>query len=173
MVVSRVINAPVLVLNQNYQPLNVCNVKRAFVLLARGKAELLVNGRGNISTVSSSFTIPSVIRLIYAVKRPLMKRRLSRRAIFYRDNFMCQYCGKSTKTLTLDHIIPRSRSGPHIWENVVSACIPCNHKKAGLTPKEANMKLLREPKAPRPSPYYPFQHRQIMEEWKQFMPWVE
>lgn len=143
------------------------------MLLARGKAELLINGLGHVRTITTAFPMPSVIRLIYMVKRPLMKRRLSRRAVFYRDNFLCQYCGKAMKTLTLDHIMPRSRGGPHIWENVVSACIPCNHKKAGLTPKEAKMKLLSVPKAPRPSPYYPFQQRQILDEWKQFMPWVD
>ena len=164
---------PVLVLNQNYQPLNVCNVKRAFVLIARGKAELTVNGRGYIRSVSESFALPSVIRLQHMVRRPIVQRRLSRRAVFHRDKATCQYCGKQTRSLTLDHIVPRSRGGPHVWENVVSACIPCNHRKAGATPREANMKLLRMPGAPRPDPYYMFHHRTIMEEWRQFIPWVD
>lgn len=165
-------NSPVLVLNQNYQPLNICNARRAIVLIGRGKAEFLVDGRGDIRTISRTFPIPSVIRLVYAVKRPLMRRRLSRRAVFYRDGFTCQYCGKVTKGLTLDHIIPRSTGGPHVWQNVVSACIPCNHRKAGLTPSEAGMRLLKEPGAPHPNPYYLFQHRPILEEWRQFIPWV-
>ncbi len=167
------INSPVLVLNQNYQPLNVCNVRRAVVLLGRGKAEIIINGRGHIRTISLLVQIPSVIRLVYMVKRPLVRRRLSRRAIFYRDGFRCQYCGKESKDMTLDHIMPRSRGGPHVWENVVSACIPCNHRKAGLTPKEANMRMLKKPTAPRPNPYYMFHHRSILEEWRQFMPWME
>ena len=167
------INSPVLVLNQNYQPLNVCNVRRAVVLLGRGKAELLINGRGHIRTISQLIPVPSVIRLGYMVKRPLVRRRLSRRAIFYRDGFRCQYCGNESKSLTLDHIMPRSRGGPHVWENVVSACIPCNHRKAGLTPVEANMRMLKEPTAPRPNPYYMFHHRSILDEWRQFMPWME
>ena len=167
------INSPVLVLNQNYQPLNVCNARRAIVLMGHGKAELLINGRGFVRTVSLRFPIPSVIRLIYMVKRPLVRRRLSRRAVFYRDGFKCQYCGKEAKELTLDHIIPRSRGGRHVWENVVSACIPCNHGKAGSTPKEASMKLLKEPKTPRPNPYYMFHHRSILDEWRQFMPWLD
>lgn len=166
-------NSPVLVLNQNYQPLNICNARRAIVLLGRGKAELLVNGRGDVRTISRTFPIPSVIRLVYIVKRPLMRRRLSRRAVFYRDGFTCQYCGKATRSLTLDHIIPRSRGGPHVWQNVVSACIPCNHRKAGLTPPEAGMRLLREPRPPHPNPYYLFHHRPILEEWRQFIPWLE
>ncbi len=165
--------SPVLVLNQNYQPLNICNARRAISLLGRGKAELLENGRGSIRSISQTFPIPSVIRLIYMVKRPLMRRRLSRKAIFYRDGFSCQYCGKATKDLTLDHIVPRSKHGPHVWENVVSACIPCNHRKAGLAPAEANMRLLKEPTAPRPNPYYLFHHRNILDEWRPFMPWLD
>ena len=168
------INSPVLVLNQNYQPLNVCNARRAFVLLGRGKAELLETGRGYVRTVSQRIPVPSVIRLIYMVKRPLVRRRLSRRAIFYRDGFKCQYCGKeSNKDLTLDHVMPRSKGGPHEWENVVSACIPCNHRKAGYTLREAKMKLIVEPKAPRPNPYYLFHHRSILDEWRPFMPWLD
>lgn len=166
------INAPVLVLNQNYQPLNVCNARRALVLVDLGKAELMENGRGTIRSISQTFAVPSVIRLYYMVKRPLMQRRLSRRSIFYRDRFTCQYCGNETKSLTLDHIVPRSKNGPHVWENVVSACIPCNHRKAGRTPREAGMRLSAEPKSPRPDPYALFHHRTILEEWRQFIPWA-
>ena len=165
--------SPVLVLNQNYQPLNVCNGRRAVLLLFRGKAELLANGRGEVRSVSGAVPYPSVIRLVYMVKRPLMRRRLSRRAVFYRDGFTCQYCGVESGDLTLDHIFPRSRGGTHVWENIVSCCIPCNHKKAGLTLREANMRLKSKPTAPRPNPYYLFHHRTIMEEWRPFMPWLE
>ena len=143
------------------------------MLLDRGKAESLMNGRGHVRSISQLFPIPSVIRLIYMVKRPLMRRRLSRQAVFYRDGFTCQYCGKSSRQLTLEHIMPRSRGGAHVWENVVSACIPCNHSKAGATPSEAQMRLLRKPSAPLPNPYYIFHHRPIRDEWRQFIPWLE
>ena len=165
------IHSPVLVLNQNYQPLNVCNVRRALVLVGRGKAELVINGRGYIQSVSDLFPAPSVIRLIYMVKRPVMRRRLSRQAVFYRDGSACQYCGKKMRQLTLDHIVPRWRKGPHSWDNVVSACITCNHRKAGRTPHEARMKLLKQPGIPKPNPYYMFHQRQILDEWKPFIPW--
>ena len=165
-------NAPVLVLNQNYQPLNVCNARRALVLIGLGKAELMENGRGDIHSISQTFPVPSIIRLIRMVKRPLMKRRLSRRAVFFRDDFTCQYCGTQTRVLTLDHIMPRSRGGAHVWENVVGACIPCNHRKAGATPTEARMRLLCVPRPPRPDPYSLFHHRTILEEWRQFIPWL-
>lgn len=166
------VSAPVLVLNQNYEPLNVCNVRRAVVLLGRGKAELLINGRGEVRTPRLVFPAPSVIRLVYLVRRPVFQRRLSRREVFARDGYTCQYCGRERRELTLDHVIPRFRGGDHAWENVVTACIPCNHRKAGRTPKEAGMALLREPRAPRPNPYHLFQRRTLQEEWLQFMPWA-
>ena len=164
---------PVLVLNQNYQPLNVCNVKRAIGLLSRGKAELMENGRGQIRSISASIVIPSVIRIQHMVKRPLTKHRLSRRAVFHRDKFICQYCNKRSRSLTLDHILPRSQGGLHVWENVVSACIECNHRKAGLTPTQANMWLSKKAALPRPDPYYMFHHRTILDEWRQFIPWLD
>ena len=137
-----------------------------------GKAELLLDGRGELRTPRTTIPIPSVIRLAYMVKRPFMKRRMARREVFIRDHFMCMYCGKQTKDLTIDHVIPRQRNGPHTWENVVSACIPCNHRKAAQSPAEAGMRLIREPRAPRANPYGLFQHRAVLEEWKPFLPWA-
>lgn len=166
------VNEPVLVLNQNYEPLNVCNVRRAMVMLDRGKAELLVNGRGELHTSRMVLVTPSVIRLIYMVRRPVLQRRLSRREVFARDAYTCLYCGRESRALTLDHVIPRVRGGAHSWENVVAACIPCNHRKAGRTPKEAGMALLREPRAPRPNPYYLFHRRPLQKEWLEFIPWA-
>ena len=170
--VNGAINAAVLVLNQNYEPLNVCNARRAVVLLDVGKAELLVNGRGMIHTTHVLFPAPSVIRLMYLIRRPLFQRRLSRREVFIRDRYACQYCGRESHTLTLDHIIPRYKGGLHSWENVVSACVPCNHRKAARTPIEADMRLLHEARAPRPNPYYLFHTHFLEEEWLQFMPWA-
>jgi 5-methylcytosine-specific restriction endonuclease McrA len=166
------LSSPVLVLNLNYEPINVCDVRRAVVLLGKGKAELLENGRGEIHTPTFTLTIPSVIRLAYLVKRPFSGRKLSRREVLLRDRYTCQYCGRQTKELTLDHVIPRKQGGRHTWENVVSACIPCNRKKAGRTPYEAGMRLLRQPRAPYPNPYSILQNRQIMEEWRKFIPWA-
>ena len=125
------INLPVLVLNQTYEPLNICRVRRAIVLLYRGKAEMLENGSGFIQSVSYTFPVPSVIRLAYWIKRPRPQPKLTRLEIFHRDRYTCQYCGKETRQLTLDHVIPRHQGGEHNWENVVSACVPCNRRKAG------------------------------------------
>src|SRR5438093_12892323 len=99
------VSAAVLVLNQNYEPLNVCNEKRAIVLIDRGKAEVLEHGHGHIRTPSQSYQRPSVIRLVYLIKRPRPKARLTRREIFLRDHYTCQYCGLRGKHLTLDHVI--------------------------------------------------------------------
>ena len=165
------LNSSVLVLNLDYQPLNVCNVKRAVILLGKEKAELLENGRGEIHTRTLAIPIPSVIRLVYLVKRPFAQRKLSKKEIFLRDRHTCQYCGNRTKDLTIDHVVPRRQEGDHTWENVVSACIPCNRKKAGHTPAEAGMNLFRLPKAPYPSPYYVLHNRTILDEWRKFIPW--
>ncbi|MBI2865158.1 MAG: HNH endonuclease [Chloroflexi bacterium] len=164
-------NLPVLVLNQNYEPLNVCNVRRAFVLLDRGKAEVLEHGNGAVHTPSRRLPLPSVIRLVYMIKRPRPQVRLTRREVFVRDNFTCQYCGAKTRDLTLDHVVPRHRGGKHTWDNLVSACKNCNHRKGSRTPEEARMGLLRQPQRPRPSSYYVFyQHLQHQDEWQKFIP---
>ena len=165
------LSAAVLVLNLNYEPINVCNARRAVVLLGKGKAELLENGRGAIHTPSITMTVPSIIRLVYLVKRPFAQRKLSKKEIFLRDRHTCQYCGQQTRELTLDHVTPRRQKGGHSWENIVSACIPCNRSKAGRTPAEASMNLLRRPRAPYPSPYYVLYNRTILDEWRKFIPW--
>ncbi|MEW6141957.1 MAG: HNH endonuclease [Chloroflexota bacterium] len=166
------VNAPVLVLNQNYEPLNICRVRRAVVLLYYGKAELLENGRGELYSVSTSVPIPSVIRLVYMVRRPRHTRRLTKYEVLERDHYTCQYCGKRVRQLTIDHVVPRRLGGEHVWENVVTACTTCNCRKAGRTPAEARMKLLSEPRAPHddgsiPVPYhYLRQHT----EWGKYLP---
>ncbi len=161
----------VLLLNQNYEPLNVCRLRRAIVLLGKGKAEMVENGMGYIHTSTQLFEIPSVIRLMYMVRRPLPMRRLTRRELLLRDRYQCQYCGAEARELTLDHVIPRVRGGQHLWENMVTACMACNHRKAGRTPQEAGMRLRSQPKPPSASPYYPFlPYLERREEWRKFVP---
>jgi 5-methylcytosine-specific restriction endonuclease McrA len=166
------INLPVLVLNNNYEPLNICRVRRAVVLLDRGKAEMLENGSGFIHSANQNFQIPSVIRLAYAVKRPHPQRKLTRLEVFNRDQHACQYCGKETRQLTLDHVIPRYRGGEHSWENVVSACVACNRRKAGRTPREAGMRLIHQPSPPHDgTPFYiPYQYLQTQKDWQKYLP---
>ena len=150
------INAPVLVLNQNYEPLNVCDIRRAFRLLGAAKAELLARNHQVIHTPTIEIPAPSVIRLQHHVKRPQPRVKLSRREVFSRDRHTCQYCGKVSRDLTIDHVTPKHRGGRHEWENLVAACRPCNHRKGGKTVAEARMALLREPRAPRADVRYLF-----------------
>jgi 5-methylcytosine-specific restriction endonuclease McrA len=165
------INSPVLVLNQNYEPINVARVRRAVVLVMLGKAETLENGSGVICTATETVHIPSVIRLLNLVKRPRHEKRLTRREVFRRDQQTCQYCGKETKSLTLDHVVPRHRGGKHVWDNVVSACFQCNNRKAGRTPPEAGMNLIKKPSAPYSSGYYvSIEYMQRHDGWKKFLP---
>jgi 5-methylcytosine-specific restriction endonuclease McrA len=165
------VNNPVLVLNQNYEPLNICHVRRAVVLLYQDKVEMLENGSGFIHTASQTFPLPSVVRLGYMVKRPRPKRKLTRLEVFNRDQYSCQYCGKETRQLTIDHIIPRSQGGKHTWKNVVSACMCCNHHKAGKTPKQAGMRLIHKLSQPRGNTsFIPHHYRQIRTEWQKYLP---
>jgi len=166
------INYPVLVLNQSYEPLTVCRARRAVVLIFQGKAEMLENGVGFIHSISETVPLPSVIRLARLIKRPYRERKLTRFEIFNRDNYTCQYCGQQTRQLTLDHVIPRYRGGQHTWENVVSACVSCNRRKAGRTPREANMKLIRLPSPPRGRPFFsiPYHYTQTQSEWQKYLP---
>ena len=168
---DRVLASPVLVLNLNYVPINVSTVRRAIILLSKGKAELLENHRGEVRTVSAVVVAPSIIRLVYLVKRPFAPRKLSKKEIFLRDQYTCQYCGNKTQELTLDHVVPRRQKGAHTWENVVAACSRCNLRKAGRTPEEANMRLKTEPRVPQPNPYRILQNRAILDEWRPYLPW--
>lgn len=163
-------NEPVLVLNANYEPLNICSTKRAVGMMMAGKAEMLVNGRGVIKTASSAFPRPSIVRLSYMVHRPRPRVKLTKKEIFRRDRYMCQYCGERPAVLTIDHVLPRHRGGAHSWENLVTACPACNRRKGGRTPEEAIMPLRTEPREPSPSAEYLFgrllDHRT---EWAQYV----
>jgi 5-methylcytosine-specific restriction endonuclease McrA len=143
----------VLVLNADYEPLNVCDVRRAFRLLFGEKAEVLEYDHLEIRTPRTTFRAPSVIRLQYRIRRPRPRVKLSRREILSRDGHTCQYCGHRGSDLTVDHVVPRHRGGQHTWENLVTACRACNHRKGGHVPEEAHMRLVRPPAEPRSDVY--------------------
>jgi 5-methylcytosine-specific restriction endonuclease McrA len=167
------VNTTVLVLNQNYEPLNVCNVRRAIIMVFDGKAEVLEEYPLIMRSTSRVFPFPSVIRMTYLIRRPRPRVKLTRREIFIRDGFTCQYCGRKSHDLTIDHVIPRSRGGGHSWENLVSACKSCNHRKGGKSLQQARMKLRSDPKEPRASMYYTIERRldsSVTDSWWKFLP---
>lgn len=147
---------PVLVLNANFEPIHVCSTRRAIGLLLSGKADMILNGRGHIRTVSQLLPRPSVIRLETQIHRPRPRVKLSRREIFRRDNYTCQYCGRRDVALTVDHVVPRHLGGLPAWSNLVAACSNCNHHKGGRRLEEAHMKLLHPPHEPPANAAYIF-----------------
>jgi len=147
---------PVLVLNANYEPLNVCTIRRAMGLIFSDKASMLLNGRGEIHTSRNIFPAPSVIRLDRMIKRPRPNVKLNKQEVFRRDSYTCQYCGRTEADLTLDHVIPRRLGGTHSWENLVAACRVCNHRKGGRMLDSAGMHLTKRPEAPAASAQYIF-----------------
>ena len=135
-------------LNASYEPLCVVPVRRAVVLVLKEKAEVVHSTGSEWHSERVAFPVPSVIRLTYFVKVPFRARAaLNRRAVFARDGGRCQYCGAAAENI--DHVIPRSRGGQHVWENVVAACRPCNTRKEDRSVHEAGLVLRRRPTAPK------------------------
>ncbi len=146
-------NQEVLVLNSDYEPLNVCNLRRAIVMLYLGKADVLHTDDEMARTADGRFVVPSVVKLRSHVRRPLPELKLSRRTVFARDNYLCQYCGATSKDLTIDHVIPKRAGGAASWENLVTCCRKCNMKKSDKLAHQVGMKLARPPRRPRYVPY--------------------
>jgi 5-methylcytosine-specific restriction endonuclease McrA len=149
-------NEQVLVLNQNYEPLNVCSWRRAVTLVYRGKAIAIEHDGRLLHSQTRAVPLPSVVRLAEQIRRPVPRVKMSRASIMARDDYRCQYCGKRSQKLTVDHVIPRHKGGRHAWENVVACCLDCNNRKGNRTPREAGVTLLRVPKRPRFIPYLSF-----------------
>jgi 5-methylcytosine-specific restriction endonuclease McrA len=136
----------VLVLNASYEPLNITSWRRAMVMLLKGKAEGLEHDRAQ--PIRPDLLLPTVIRLRQFVRVPYKQVPLTRRNVLHRDGHICQYCGHQGEPLSIDHVLPRSRGGTDAWENVTTACVPCNTRKGNRTPREAGMPLRREPRRP-------------------------
>jgi 5-methylcytosine-specific restriction endonuclease McrA len=137
-----------LVLNASDQPLAVVPARRAVVLVLKDKAEVIASNGMLFRSARLEIEAPSVVRLRYFVKVPYRAHAaLTRRGVFARDEWTCQYCGAGAENV--DHVIPRSRGGEHTWENVVASCRRCNSKKENRLPAEVGLHLFRKPYAPR------------------------
>jgi 5-methylcytosine-specific restriction endonuclease McrA len=163
-------NAKVLILNQNYEPMSVINVRKAIVLLYLGKAELVEAYDGKqVHSVSVAMPFPSILRLSMYVRVPYKKIILSRKNILRRDGHRCQFCGRGDIPLTVDHVIPASRGGEDTWENLVCACVICNNKKGDRTPDEAMMPLRRKPMRPNHVTFIRHFVGTLNERWKPYL----
>lgn len=161
----------VLVLNGNFEPLNICSIARGMTLLFLGKAEVLRYSDARVRSAEDSFAIPSVLRLHEVVRRPLPELKISRKSVLARDSYTCVYCG-SRETLTIDHVFPRHRGGENTWENVVCSCLKCNNKKGNRTPQECGLRLPHPPRKPRYIPYISFPRfvsAVKRPEWREFL----
>jgi len=146
---------PTLLLNASYEPLTVVTWKKAITLMILGKADMLESQDNVARTIRKSFALPSVLRLKNRVKVLPKSVQFTRANVYRRDGYRCQYCEQkfSGAQLTFDHVLPLSRGGRMTWENIVTSCEPCNRLKGDLTPTEALMPLMKQPKAPRWRPF--------------------
>ena len=160
----------VLVLNASYEPLNVTTVRRAHVLVFKGKAEVIEELEQPLRSATGAFPWPHVIRLVQYVRVPrTLQRKISRRALFARDGWRCMYCGTSSGRLTLDHVVPRSRGGDSVWENVVTSCAPCNMRKGNRLLHELQMTLTTPPRAPSPQLFIRLAAPKIPQTWTPYL----
>jgi 5-methylcytosine-specific restriction endonuclease McrA len=157
-----------LVLNATYEPLSVVSARRAICLVLLDKADVVEHDGTEVHSERISMASPLVIRLRYVVKVPYHRHTtMSRRAVFARDNHRCAYCGLSADSI--DHVLPRSRGGKNVWENVVAACRKCNLSKRDRTPEEAGMRLSNVPRAQREQSWIIFAVPRVPEEWKPYL----
>jgi len=161
----------VLVLNATYEPINVCTVRRATVLVLKERAEILEQGDGALHAERMVLPRPSVIRLrrFVHVPRATFARRITRRAIFARDGWTCQYCGERRGVLTVDHVVPRSKGGRSTWDNIVTCCATCNRRKGDRLPDQAGMVPMRKPRAPSPTIFVHVAVPRVPDSWRQYL----
>jgi 5-methylcytosine-specific restriction endonuclease McrA len=138
----------VLVLNQNYEPLMVCNAKRALVMLFLGRAETVEASDHSVASVRQSFPLPSVVKLGSYIRKSRPEVKLTKHNVLRRDRHTCQYCGSIRGPMTVDHVVPRSQGGEDTWENLVCACVPCNNRKSNRSLRQSSLALVHRPRQP-------------------------
>ena len=164
-------NAKTLKLDSSFRPIDIIESIEALVMCIIGKARVIASHTEEITTISESFTLPSVIVLNRYVKYRFSYVACNKSNIFFRDQNKCQYCGnyKDDKSMTLDHILPKSLGGLNTWENLVAACKKCNQKKGNKTLQESGMKLLKKPKKPKASILRFLKGQKIDPQWKDYL----
>jgi len=166
-----------LLLNATYEPLRVVHWQKAITLWCQGKVEIVAEHDREVRAVSFTFKMPSIVRLLRFVR--IRGRRghvpFTRANIYRRDGYACQYCGETfaSDDLTFDHVVPAAHGGGKNWENIATACVPCNRRKGARTPAQAGMALLRTPRRPRASPIFRVSIglRQTPDSWRDYLYW--
>ena len=160
----------VLVLNATYEALNVTSLQRAVKLVFAGKAEVLHHHERLLRAATFEMRMPSIIRMLYYIRRPRQQVALTKKNVLLRDDYRCQYCrAKGDGPMTVDHVIPKSIGGPSTWENLVCACLTCNNRKNNRTPQDANMHLARKPRTPKYIPWIQVKRHTLPGEWYKFL----
>lgn len=160
----------VLVLNFTYEPLGVVCVRRAVRLLFARKVEVVHRGDGALRAASVSFPLPSIVRMLYYVRRARKRVALTKKNVLLRDDGTCAYCReRGGRDMTVDHVVPRSRGGRSVWENLVACCSTCNARKGNRTPDEARMTLRRRPREPRFIPFVVVRRNTASDEWAKYL----
>ncbi len=166
---GNLLNRAVLVLNANYSPMTVCTAKRAICMDYLKKIDILANYNEKVHSPSLSLELPSVIKIRNYIRYDNLSLDLNRRNILLRDENICQYCGISKVPLTIDHILPKGKGGSDSWENLATACKPCNQKKGDRTPDEASMQLSRIPKRPNRLHYFQRFVKDQQRDWRPYL----
>jgi 5-methylcytosine-specific restriction endonuclease McrA len=163
-------------LSQGYEPIKVVSWQRAITLLTLGKVEVIEEYDKEVRSTSIVLKMPAVVRLLNAFKRRKRQVRFSRINIYGRDRYRCQYCNQklTMSQCTYDHVVPRTQGGTTEWTNIVTCCEPCNVKKGGRTPKQANMPLRSKPIRPSWVPVMGFQvsRESAPDAWASYLYWT-
>ena len=158
-----------LVLNQNYEPMLVCNARRALVMLFLNRAEMVEPSDLRVCAVRRSMPLPSVVRLSRYIHRPRQEVKLTRQNILRRDHYTCQYCATTHGSMTADHVVPRSQGGEDTWENLVCACMACNNKKGDHSLYQARMTLQKKPRKPQYITFLQYSIKTPDQRWKPYL----
>ena len=160
----------VLLLNFTYEPLGIVDLARAVRLLFARKVEVVHRGDRDVRTTSLAFPLPSIVRMLYYVRRPRKRVALTKKNVLLRDDYTCAYClCRSGSDMTVDHVVPSSRGGRSAWENLVACCSACNARKRDRTPAEARMPLRRPPREPRFIPWVVVRRNTAPDEWGKYL----
>ncbi len=166
---NNLLDRAVLVLNANYAPMTICTARRAICMEYLNKVDILANYQEKIYSPTISKFLPSVIKIRDYIRYDNLSVDLNRKNILARDEYTCQYCGISKKSLTIDHIHPKGKGGSDTWENLVAACQSCNQKKGDRTPEDSGLTLKRVPKRPNRLHYF---HRYVKDEQVDWRPYL-